>query len=320
MSVNQQFKNLFSRNSRSDNNADDLGLSSSASTVEGRILNHDGSFNMERKGERNHIYHTLISMGWWEFLGYVVLFFTLINGGFALVYYALGVDNIHGIHSEGFILNLIDLFHFSVQTMTTVGYGHMYPISSAQSVISSIHALVGLLTFALATGLVYGRFSNPKADIKYSSRMLLVDHPKMGRTLQVRLANRLSHDLLQADAQLLVLHNKTKENKLVKRYKDLKLELNHIYFLPLNWTLVHKIDETSPLHKMTLDDLKSLNAEFLLLVSAFDDTFSQMVYSRTSYTLDEVVDKATWDMAYSVNDEGVRVFDINKVDDYKLID
>lgn len=252
--------------SKKDLAADDLGLSSSVSELDERLLNKDGSFNMVRTGEVNHVYHTLITMSWPMFLLWVLLSFTIINGGFALIYVFLGLENIAGVETQGFLKDLVNMFHFSVQTMTTVGYGHMYPTSTSSSVVASIHALIGLLTFALATGLVYGRFSNPQADIKYSKNMLLVDHPTMGRTLQVRLANKLSHDLLQADARILFLHNKTKGNKLVKSYKELDLELSHIYFLPLNWTLVHKIDENSPLYNMTLQDMQEIGAEFLILV------------------------------------------------------
>lgn len=314
-------RNLFKLGRKSSSHdTDDLGLSSQVMESDQRILNKDGNFNIDRKGERDHIYHTLISMSWWSFLGYVFLFFTLINGGFALVYLLFGIENIAGVEHESFLKDLVNMFHFSVQTMTTVGYGHMYPTSTMQSVVASLHALVGLLTFALATGLVYGRFSNPRADIKYSQNILIAEHATMGKTLQVRLANRLSHDLLQADARLLMLHNKEKGKQLVKQYVDLKLELSHIYFLPLNWTLVHKIDESSPLFNKSNKDIEESGVEFLVLISAFDDTFSQMVYSRTSYTHAELVENAKWDLAYSMDKQGKRVFDISKLDNYTIID
>jgi inward rectifier potassium channel len=296
------------------NAVDDLGWSSTVEEAEGRVLNKNGKFNLIRKGEQYNIYHLMISMTWPQFILLIFTAFTLVNGTFALLYYIVGSENLAGFVSKGFILDFINLFHFSVQTMTTVGYGAMYPAGIIISVLASVEALVGLMSFALISGLMYGRFSNPKAEIKYAKKMLLTKVKGLP-TLQARIANKVSHDLFDIRARILMLHDEAKsDGTKIKHYRTLKLQIDNISFLPMNWTITHFIDEESPLHGMTKEDFKIQGIEFLVLITAFDDSFSQLVHSRSSYTVDELLFNEQWAKTYYLNEAGQRVFDLDRLD------
>lgn len=296
---------------------DDLGWSSSVEATEGRVVNKDGSFNLVRRGEHVHIYHMLISMSWAKFLFLIFLAFTLLNNTFAILYYIVGTDKISGFESQGFIMDLINLFHFSVQTMTTVGYGAMHPVGLVSGVLASVEALIGLLSFALISGLMYGRFKNPKAEIRYAKNMIMTQVDGKP-ALQARIANKLSHDLFDIRASILMLHNEVTANgRFVKRYKKLKLEIDKISFLPMNWTITHFIDGKSPVNGLSKEDLQEQNVEFLVLITAFDDSFSQVVHSRSSYLAEEIVYNKEWAKTYYLNEDGCRVFDLDRLDEFK---
>lgn len=304
----------FFRRSKKLSKVDDLGWSSSVEELEGRVVNKDGSFNIIRKGEQYHIYHILISMSWPKFFGLILLAFTLLNGLFSLIYYFIGTEYIAEFESKGFFLDIVNLFHFSVQTMTTVGYGYMHPVGAVTGVVASFEALIGLLSFALISGLMYGRFSNPKAEIRYAKHMVFTE--VNGKpSIQARVANKLSHDLFDIHATLLMLHNeKDGRGRTIKQYNTLKLEIDHISFLPMNWTITHFIDERSPLYGLAKKDLDTRNTEFLVLITAFDDSFSQLVHSRASYLSDEILYNVKFEKTYYVNEDGCRVFDLDLLD------
>jgi inward rectifier potassium channel len=293
---------------------DDLGWSSTVEEAEGRVVNKDGSFNLIRKGEKYHLYHLLISMTWPQFVLLIFVAFTLINGIFAFLYYFLGAENLSGFVSKGFVLDIINLFHFSVQTITTVGYGAMHPIGIATGVIASVEALIGLMSFALIAGLMYGRFSNPKAELKYAKHMVMTNVDGKP-TLQARVANKLSHDLFDIRARILMLHNeKNSEGVMLKRYNTLKLQIDNISFLPMNWTITHFIDKDSPLNGLSKEDLIARKVEFLVLITAFDDSFSQLVHSRSSFLCEDLLFEEQWAKTYFVNEKGQRVFDLDRLD------
>lgn len=295
---------------------DDLGFGSSGDESRERVLNKDGSFNLLRIGEHYHIYHILISMSWYSFFGLIFVSFTIINAIFSVIYYLLGTENIAGFEAKGSLVDIVNLFHFSVQTMTTVGYGKMHPIGVASGVVASFEALVGLLSFALISGLMYGRFKNPKAEIKYSKNILITNIGDK-RTVQARVANKLSHDLLDVEGRMLMLHNELQpDGTLYKRYRSLTLQIDKISFLPMNWTLTHYIDENSPLYGYSPKEFEEQNVEFLILITAYDDSFSQLVHSRSSYLFDEIVYDKKWEKPYFSNKEGRRIFDLDKIDKF----
>lgn len=305
-------------NQKEVNSTDDLGLSSSVSEADARVVNKDGTFNIQRRGQLIHIYFYLIRLSWPVFFAIILTFFTLINGTFALIYFALGVENI-GMDPSGFwLMDLVHAFHFSVQTMTTVGYGVMHPISIPAGVVASFEALVGLLSFALATGLMFGRFSQPTQQIRFS-RVAVVSDLNGYRSLQMRIANQYSHELMEVEAGLLVMLDREIDGTMQREFRRLKLELSRIQFMPLNWTLVHIIDEDSPIFELPAGDLKARHAEFLLSLKFYDESFARVMHTKTSYTHAEIMWDHRFLPAYEIEPDGTTRFDLDKLDEIEPV-
>jgi len=155
----------------------DLGFGVKVSSQKRRLINKDGTFNVERKGlpffESLSFYHSLVEMSWLKFNGLVVLAYIVINFLFACLYMLIGINHLGGIISKSLIDQFLDAFFFSGQTITTVGYGVIHPVGFWASTISLAESMTGLLGFALATGLLYGRFSRPNAKILYSKNSII---------------------------------------------------------------------------------------------------------------------------------------------------
>lgn len=285
----------------------DFGLSSKVENAK-RLLNNDGSFNVERKGNVVHLYHSLIHMSRWAFLLRVVLFYAAMNAIFACMYVAAGIENI-GISHSNLLQDLLNAFYFSSQTMTTVGYGKMSPSGNLTSIIASIESLVGLLSFALATGLLYGRFSKPKSSITFSDKAIIAPYKDISG-MMFRLANKKSSELLELEARVLLSYV---DSDMKRRYFPLELERSTVYFLPMNWTVVHPIVKDSPLYDKTAEDLEKLQAEIIVMVKAFDTTFSGIIHSRTSFASEEIHWDVKFTLPYRYKSNGGVEFNINKL-------
>ena len=295
----------------------DPGLGEKFSGRTQRAINPDGTFNVRRRGgpHRHDPYQWLIQMHWGPFMGLVVGFFLVLNLAFALGYLALGLDSLPGVAAPltpGHYF--LEAFFFSVQTFTSVGYGHVYPAGTAAGAWSSLEALTGVLTFALATGLLYGRFSRPSARLLFSRRAIISRRPGTGLPcLQFRVANQRRNTLIDLTARVLLraLDPATGDY----RYNLLPLERDHVSLLPLSWTLVHDITPDSPLHGLTAADYQAQDFELLVLVKAYDDTFAQDVHARFSYIHAEIDWDRRFVRAYHVAPDGVAVLDLDKLDD-----
>jgi inward rectifier potassium channel len=266
---------------------DDLGLG--IRTGPGRGVNKDGTFNVRRVGlslfRSYELYHHLITMGGFRFLTLLFLGFLVTNLFFAAVYMGLGMEHFVRSGGAGRLDRMLDAFFFSAQTLTTVGYGHISPDSHLVSAVAAFESLLGLLSFALATGLVYGRFSRPHARIRFSQQGLVA--PYQGRTgFMFRFVNLRSNQLIEVEATVVLSFLDGESN--ARRFVTLPLERKRINLFPTSWTVVHPIDEASPLFGLTDEDLRQAQAEFIVLIKAFDDTFSQTIYQRTSYVATEV--------------------------------
>lgn len=286
-----------------------------------RSINKDGSFNVHRRGTglRNaNLYLWLISMPWVWFVLLLLSAYAIVNLLFACVYYAVGVKHLAGAEIENTQHAFLSCFFFSSHTLTTVGYGNIYPTGIATNSIASLEALLGLLGFAVATGLLYGRVSRPSARIVFSSKMLIAPYQD-GQSLQFRIANQRINIMIELEASILLMTVEKGENGAAKRnYTPLTLERPRVYFLPLTWTIVHPIDENSPLKNRTAADLEQMQAEFLVLVKGFDDTFSQTVHARTSYTYEEIVWNARFEPSFIIDEQGDLVLELDRVDQHRL--
>ena len=257
-----------------------------------RLLNRDGSFNVERKGltiwSSFSLYHALLTMPWWEFFAVAAGWYLLANAGFALAYLACG-PNALGSEAAGLGNHtFLRAFFFSVQTLSTIGYGHIVPLGVAANAVVTLEALVGLLGFAIITGLLFARLSRPTAKLLFSQYALIA--PYRGITaFEFRVANSRSNELIEVSAKVLLSRFEDADGIRTRRYYGLALERDRVTFLPLTWTVVHPIDENSPLWGATPESLREDQSEFLVLLSGFDETFSATVHQRTSFVPDELL-------------------------------
>lgn len=256
-----------------------------------RLLNRDGSFNVVRDGlsyfQSLSPYHYLLTTTWPRFLGLVIVFFIVTNAVFGAAYFACGPGQIAGSKAASPAAQYLEDFFFSVQTFATIGYGSMYPAGTAANVLVTLEALIGLLGFALATGILFARFSQPTAKILFSQNALIA--PYRGYTaFEFRIANARRNELIQVEAQLNLTRFRL-DGSGIREFLPLRLERQKVVFFPLAWTIVHPIDEKSPLYGATAEDLEEWDAEFLILLSGIDETFSQTVHARSSYKANEIV-------------------------------
>jgi inward rectifier potassium channel len=256
-----------------------------------RLLNKDGSFNVVREGlgwlRSLSPYHYLLTTTWPRFLGMVVLFFGITNAVFGAAFFACGPGQIAGSQAVTLGDQYLEDFFFSVQTFATIGYGGMHPVGLAANVLVTLEALVGLLGFALATGILFARFSRPTAHILFSERAIIAPYRGIS-AFEFRVANVRRNEMIQVEAQVLLTRFKL-DGSGNREFLPLKLEREKVVFFPLSWTIVHPIDEASPLWGATPEDLEAWDAEFLILFSGIDETFSQTVYTRSSYKHQEIL-------------------------------
>ena len=300
-------------------NTQNSGFGSRAS---GRFINKDGLPNVRRRGVNvlNSLswYHTMLNLSSFRFITYLVVMYILINLVFALIYYLIGVEHLTGIDKSDPMNEFIDVFFFSSQTFTTVGYGRIAPVGFLASLIATFEAFLGLLTFAIATGLFYGRFSRPRAYLKFSDVAVIAPFQDAS-ALMFRLAPYKNNALTDADVTLsTAIEINEGDNNLKTNFYRLETQLSKINTLSLNWTIVHKIDENSPFFGFSADDFKNTNIEIIVHVRAFDEVFSNTVVQRSSYISREIIYGAKFvPMYYPDNDKDSTVLDLDKINDYE---
>jgi len=289
-----------------------------------RLLNRDGSFNVVRRGlgvlDDWAPYHLLLTMTWPRFFAVVAAIYVGLNLAFAAVFAAFGADALTGALEHGHGGTFSRAFFFSVQTFATIGYGQIGPNGFGPNVVVTIEALFGLMFQALATGLLFARFSRPTASILFSRSALMAPYGG-GQSLQFRIANRRKNQIIRLHAEVLfsVMEDDGRGGR-VRRYYPLPLERNRVTFFPLSWTIVHPIDDASPLRERSADDLQRAEMEILVLLTGIDDTFAQTVHARSSYRSDELVWNARFTSIFERADGGARLrANIGKLHDYERL-
>jgi inward rectifier potassium channel len=298
MTEEEAFEKIYSRRasamgtSLADENDRDLGFGDKvARETRLRFLNRDGSFNVRRSGLRTasflNLYHYLLTMTWSRFLMLVLLLYFLSNVVFGCLYALMGdaslVDTSEAPMSNIFLRG----FFFSVQTFATIGYGTIHPVGIVPNLLVTVESYYSLLANALITGLVFARFSRPEAKIIFSENAIVAPYRNI-TGLMFRLVNNRNNQLIELKAQVLYARFVEEKGKFVRRFDLLKLERERVSFFPLSWTIVHPIDEDSPLYGCTEKDLIENDTEILVVISAIDETFAQAVHTRTSYKIPEL--------------------------------
>lgn len=304
----------------------DLGFGTRINESVSRLINKDGTFNVDRRNQgfwnRINIYHRLITMPWVKFLGLVLTFYLSSNIIFATLYSLLGYENLSGIQNvtpDTPVGRFMGAFFFSSQTLTTVGYGHISPVGYWTSGLAAIESMFGLLLFALATGLLYGRFSRPVARIRFSRNAVFAPYLDINGWM-FRIVNERSNQLIDVQVEVSLSRLETRpDGSRYRRYYGLKLERAKVNFFPANWTLVHPITEDSPLYNCTAQQLAESDAEFLILLRAMEDTFSQTVHSRYSYRYHEVLWGEKFKPMFRDSAEGTLAIDLNQLDETETV-
>jgi inward rectifier potassium channel len=298
----------------------DLGFGSVVSRESrARLVNRDGTFNVERKGlafwQYFSPYHFLLTMSWVQFFAITAVFYLLANTLFAWGYLSCGPDSLGTAYAGLEHHTFLRSFFFSVQTLSTIGYGQVFPVGLGANVLVTLESLSGLIGFAMVTGLLFARFSRPSAKLLFSRHALIA--PYSGITaFEFRVANALRNEVIEVSAKVMFTKFEMVDGVHTRRYYLLPLERSSVTFLPLTWTVVHPIDEKSPMYGETLESLRQSQAEFIVLLSGFDETVAATVNQRTSFIPDEVLWGAHFANAFLLaQTTGSKVsFDMRKFD------
>jgi inward rectifier potassium channel len=299
----------------------DTGFGTNASNYGGRFINRDGTFNIRKEGmpfmERYSIFHHMLTLPRWKFIAVIVLFYLVINFLFALIYFAIGLDQFQGVIGTTLWAKFKEAYFFSTETFTTVGYGRVNPVGDAANFVASIEAMTGFLSFALATGLMYGRFSRPRAYLVFSD-FALISPFKDGQALMFRFASyKDKHTLTDVEIRVNIGLQIQVDGRAEYRYYELALERNKVENLSMNWTVVHPLDERSPLRGFTWEDMKASDVELYVLIRGFDDVYSNQVLQRTSYTYHEIRFNGKFIPMYRESDDGkTTILELHKLNEF----
>ncbi len=271
----------------------DLGLGSKVvQQNKTRFINRDGSLNVYRKGvlERGSFspYHAILRISWWSFYMWLFVLFISANLLFAALFLLAGPHAFPELTQLSLSQRFVQLFFYSVQNITTLASSPLHPVTILGNIILSVEAVAGLLGFALSMSLIFTRFSNPATKIIFSKHAVIAPYNGINGFM-FRIINGRNNELIEVTATVtLTLLDKNGS----RQFQQLSLERDKVLVFPLNWTIVHPIDNASPISGMTAQDLANAEAEFLIYITAVDKDLSKTVYARFSYLHDEIVEGA----------------------------
>jgi len=261
----------------------DTGFGNNANDYGGRFVNRDGSFNLRREGmpywQRFSIYHSMLNL-------------------------PIGTHEFTGLLASTDWQKVKEIYFFSTETFTTVGYGRVNPVGDMANFVASLEAMSGFLSFAVATGLIYGRFSKPKSFLAFSDFAVVAPYQDKTALMFRFVSYKDNHILTNVEIKVNIGLQVEENGKPVYKFFDLLLERSRVDSLPMNWTVVHPIDEQSPLWSLTAEDMKVADVEVYVLVRSFDDVYSNVVLQRTSYTYDEILFNRKYKPMYRESSDG----------------
>lgn len=295
----------------------DLGFGARvAQQARARLLNQDGSFNVVRTGlpfwRTLSAYHALLTMSWLRFFSLIAFAYLAVNVIFAGAYLLCGPDALSGRSAGNPHDQMLEDFFFSVQTLATIGYGSVAPKSLAANVLVTVEALFGLMGLALATGLLFARFSRPNTRIAFSEKAVVAPF-RSGSALMFRIVNERSNQLTDVHATVNYSRLEGEGAERARRFYELSLDRRRVLFMPLHWVVVHPIDEASPLRGLTREEFERGDSEVMILLSAMDETFFQTVHVRSSYKPDEIAWGYRFSDMFLRTDDGLMGIDLRKL-------
>jgi len=298
----------------------DTGFGTNANNYGGRFVNKDGSFNLRREGipffERFSIYQRMLSLPRWKFFALILLFYIGINVLYTSGYIVLGLHGLEGLEGTTQWERIKEVFYFSTQTFTTVGYGRINPTNDATSLLASVESLNGLLTFAIVTGLIYGRFAKPKSHLRFSHQAVIGPYRDVTGLMFRVVPYKDNHVLTNVEVKVSIALQVPENGTRVNKFYNLPLERDKLDSLPMNWTIVHPITEESPLYGFSNADFEASDAELYVLITGFDDVYSSNVLQRTSYTYREITMNARFAPMYRESEDGqTTILEIHKLHD-----
>ncbi len=295
----------------------DPGLGNFSNRKAKRFIDPKGRFNVKHLNKKKSIQETyayIISLSWFKVIGFIVGAFAVINILFAIIYYLLGKADI-GISKGSELQILYKSFFFSVQTLTSLGYGFYAPQSIAAGWVSSIEAFLGLIFFAFVTGLLFGKFSKPQANVRFSQNMVFCNH-KGKKALMFKVMSQRSNVLVLSTVKTsLLLSHKNEDSSFTNRFFELELERSKITYFATTWTIVHPIDENSPLFGFSDKEIKNLHGEFLVLLSYYDESFNQDIHRAHSYTFDDIKINRKFERSFYFDEDGQMTLDHDRLNE-----
>jgi inward rectifier potassium channel len=297
------------------------GFGSNGRDNSGRYFHKSGTPNVRKVGigrlESISWFHSLINMSTKTFLALIFAGFVGINVIFTFIYLIIGINHLSGIRYGSAFQNFMEVFFFSTQTFTTVGYGRISPMGILTSGVSTFEAFIGLLSFALATGLFFARFSKPDMFLRYSKKALISKY-KNHEALMFRIASFKNNLLTDVEVKLTLAIRDFENGQSVNRFYPLELTISKINSLVLSWTIVHVLDEDSPLYGFESKDFEETPFEILVFIKAFDESYSNQVISRHSYVNTEMIHGAKYKMMYRSSEDGSStILDFDLIDSYE---
>jgi inward rectifier potassium channel len=246
-----------------------------------------GDFEVETRGLApgfwTDLYHRCMTVSWPVFFASAAVIFIILNAAFAALY-MLGDNPVANVSDE----LPLSLFYFSIETLATVGYGDMHPQTNYGHLVATVEIFTGMSFLAVMTGLIFARFSRPKARFVFAKYPVVAK--RQGQPmLMIRIANARHNTISQATARLwLVREERMAEGNVVRRFYELLLDRNEHPVFSLSWTLFHAIDETSPLYRMDLEELAAADATLVLNVGGVDDSSAQRLAARKVYPQEDI--------------------------------
>lgn len=272
-----------------------------------RFINPDGSMSRPPGAQVRHPlrdqYHASMLMSWPRFMVLLALGYLALNGLFASLY-MLGGPGALTWDTPSFLV----AFDFSIQSFATIGYGVLSPVSRYAHAVVAAESFVGISYVALATGLIFARFSRPTSAVVFSRFAVINDTLDGKPALLFRCRNERANEIVQAHAHVVLIRTETMaDGRTFRRFHDVPLKRQDNPLFVLGWTLIHPIDETSPFHGVTQDELRMWDAELLVILSGVDGTFSQNIHARGSYIMEEIVFNAVLADVFNVDNGELRV-------------